>query len=165
MILNRIKSIFSKPKLLGVRPEAMEADYPTPKLSEDPPYIGKWAVLSYFLPENLMHPEDQYRYINGERNGESLYKCTEELTEWIKITNNKNKTYRVNPERVIWVSVPEFELGEKMHTTNGTSRNGWVSRREWHFKENRFTYYIDILDKNGVRVMHKRRYWPEDIEK
>ncbi len=163
MILDKLNSLFRKPKLYGVRSEAMEADYPTPDISESPPFIGKWAVLSYFVPGDLMHPEDQKSYINGERKGESLFKCTEELDQWVKVTNNNNETYRVNPKRIIWVPAPEFELEEKIHTTNGTIRDGWIYIRGWHFKEKRFTYFIEIMDKHGKRVRHKRRYWPEDL--
>ena len=165
MVLNRIKSLFIKPKLYGVRPEAMEEDYPSPETPEAPPFNGKWAVLSYFVPAGLMHPEDQERYINGKREGESLFNCTEEEEQWVKITNNKNEVYRVNPKRVIWVPPPEFELYEEVQTTNGTPRVGWVSIREWHFKKKRFIYYIEIINKNGKRVRHKRRYWTEDLER
>ena len=165
MIFDKLKSLFSKPKLYGVNPEAAEADYPIPDIPESPPFIGKWAVLSYYVPGDLMHPEDQEDYFNGERKGESIFRCTEELAQWVRITNNENETYRVNPNRVIWVPQPKFELGENTQTTNGTIRDGWICMRVWHFKEKKYTYFIDVLNKNGKRVRHKRRYWPEDLKR
>jgi len=163
MIMAKIKALFSKTKLYSVRSEAMEADYPRPGKNESPPFIGKWAVLSYFVPSGLMHSEDQDRYLNEKRSGEDLFECIEEENQWVKLRNNENEEYRVNPSRVLWVPRPEFDLRDEVETTNGTRRVGWICTRVWHFKQKRFYYYIEIENKNGEIVKHKRRYWSEDL--
>ncbi len=123
-MFNKIKSIFTKRKLYGVKREAIESDYPLPEVEEKPPFIGKWAVLSYYVPGDLMHPEDAEKYLEGKSRGESLYECTKEENKWVSITNNEGEVFRVNPYRVLWVPSPDFALGQKVETTNGTDRVG-----------------------------------------
>jgi hypothetical protein len=81
----------------------------------------------------------------------------------VKIRNNEGVIYRVNAGRVIWVPRPEFNLGETVETRSGTYRAGWIHARNWHFKEKRFYYYIELLDKAGEVKRHKRRYWAEEL--
>ena len=151
--------------LCSVRPEAMENDYPQPHKNEGYPFIGKWAILSYFVPGDLMPPEDQDKYINCESKGESLYVCIAEEAPWVIIQNHQNKQYRVNPNRVIWVEKPEFDLGDEVETLNGTYRKGWISIREWHFKNKCYYYYIEIIGKKGDKVRHKRRYCHNELSR
>ena len=136
-----------------------------PDKLETPPYIGKWAVLSYYVPDNLMHPEDAKEYLEGGFKGESLYKCTSEDGKWVALTNNKGKTFHVNPSRVLWVPEPEYDLGQEVETTNGTYRVGKICIRDWHFKKKRFAYFIEILNNNNRKIVHKRRYWSSDLAK
>ncbi len=95
--------------------------------------------------------------------GESLYECTKEETEWVSITNDKGEVFRVNPYRILWVPSPDFALGQEVETTNGTHRVGWISIRSWHYKEKRFGYFIDVVKGHGKKARHKRRYWSDDL--
>lgn len=162
-LLEKMKSLFGKPKLIGVKPEAMARDYPLPDRMANPPFIGKLAVLSYFIPDGLMHPQDAERYLEGNTKGELLFECIAENRSWVTISNNMNESFRVNPNRVLWVPTPEYKLGDDVETANGTHRIGTVVSRVWHFKEKRFYYFIEIWNKQGRRVWHKRRYWAEDL--
>ncbi|MBU2714531.1 hypothetical protein [Zooshikella harenae] len=153
----------NKPKLVGVRPEARAADYPEPEQNESGPFLGKWAVLNYYVPDNLMHPDDAERYLEGKVEGERLFQCTSEDVSWATVTNDQGVSVRVNPHRVLWVPQPEYKLGQDVKTTNGTIRTGKIASRVWHFKEKRFTYYIEIDGKNNQKVIHKRRYWANDL--
>ena len=133
-----LKKIFTKlnrPKVVGVRPESREADYPQPEIKEVGPYIGEWAVLSYYLPDDLMHSEDAKEYLGCAAQGESLYSCTRESDEWVTLTNNIGLSYRVNPKRVLWVVEPDYALGQQIETTNGTLREGKIKSRGWHLKK------------------------------
>ena len=47
---------------------------------------------------------------------------------------------RINPERVLWVSKPEYDLGQEVETANETHRIGNIATRVWHSKKKRFTY-------------------------
>ncbi len=111
---NKIKSIFTKPKLCGVKKEARESDFPLPEVEEKPPFIGKCAVLSHYVPDGLLHPEDAEYYLEGKSSGESLYECTKEENKWVIITNNEREVFQVNPYRVLWVPSPDFALGQKI---------------------------------------------------
>lgn len=161
--MKKLFSFFSKLKLLGVRPEARAADYPEPDKKEVGSFLGRWAVLNYYFPDNLMHPNDVEDYLECKTEGERLFQCTKEDESWVTITNNQGISIKVNPHRVLWVPQPEFDLGQEVKTTNGTIRIGKIASRIWHFKEKRFTYYIEINGKNNKRVKHKRRYWPNDL--
>jgi len=167
--------IFKKPKgraatgkpgvrLYGVRPEAMRKDYPKPLDTNAPPFVGKWGVLSYFVPDGLMHPEDVKRYIGGEKKGEDIYQCIEEEDYWVSIRNNKSEEFRVNPHRLIWIPKPVFDIGAPVVTKTGTSRGGWIHSRAWHFKEKKMIYFIEIPGTTKPRKWHKRRYWEEELE-
>ena len=158
-----IKPIIENAELLGVRQETMDKDYPMPTTIEEPPYVGKWAVLSYFVPRDLMHPDDQNRYINKIRTGESLYICIAEIDGWAIIENNKGESFRVNPKRILWVPKPEFELSCEIYTVNGTRRVGRICGRVWHYKEKKYEYYIQIDTGNGPK-RHKKRYWASDFK-
>ncbi len=92
-MFNKIKSIFTKPKLYGVKKEARESDYPLPEVEEKPPFIGKWAVLSHYVPDGLMHPEDAENYLEGKSSGETLYECTKEENILVSITNNEREVF------------------------------------------------------------------------
>jgi hypothetical protein len=160
---NRIVSLFRKRKLYGVRPDARKADYPAPKMLEQPPFLGKWAVLSYYVPDKLIHPEDAKRYLEGKTKGGLLFECINDEGAWGTITNNKGESFRVNPKHVLWVNKPEYDLGQEVETANGTHRIGNIATRVWHFKEKQFAYLIEITGKNNKRNIHNRRYWSNDL--
>jgi hypothetical protein len=41
-----------------------------PKHVASRPWIRKWGVLSYYVPEGLIHPEDVGHYLSAQDRGE-----------------------------------------------------------------------------------------------
>jgi hypothetical protein len=150
-------------KLFGVRPESREKDYPQPHEVASGPFLGKWGVLGYYLPAGLMPPEDAKRFLEGPHEGEVLYCCVREELPFVVVRNNAGREFRVNPERLIWVATPRFQLGDQVATKVGTARIGWVAVRGWHYKERRVYYQIDIPGTKGLK-RHSRRYWDSELE-
>ena len=150
-------------KLFGVRPESRERDYPRPHEAASPPFVGRWGVLGYYVPDGLMHADDIKRYLEGPHEGEGLYCCVREDMPFVVVRNNAGHEFRVNPGRFIWIATPRFQLGDKVATNVGTARLGWVVARGWHYKECRVFYYIDITGAQG-RKRHSRRYWDNELE-
>ena len=150
-------------RLYGVRPEAMRKDYPMPMGTLSPPFVGKWGVLGYFVPDGLMHPEDVKRYIEGGSKGEDIYQCTKDEGHWVTIRNNLGETFRVNPYRLIWIPEPMFDIGAPVFTKAGTPRRGWIRSRNWHYKEKKMIYYIEIPGTTKPRKKDKRRYWENEL--
>jgi hypothetical protein len=110
-----------------------------------------------------MHADDAERYLKGPHAGEDLYCCVGEEASFVVVRNNAGREFRVNPERLIWIASPVFQLGDRVATKVGTARTGWISLRGWHYKERRVYYFIDIPQGHG-RKRHKHRYWDNELE-
>lgn len=149
--------------LYSVRPESREKDYPRPHEDTSPPFVGRWGVLSYYVPGDLMHADDVKRYIECPHEGEGLYRCLREDGPFVVVRNNAGREFRVNPARFIWIATPRFQLGDKVTTKVGTQRVGWVALRAWHYKERRIYCLIELSGAHG-RKKHSRRYWEDELE-
>ena len=150
-------------KLFGVRHESRDRDYPCPHEKASPPFVGKWGVLGYYLPDDLMAPDDAKRYLAGPHEGDDLYCCIREDSPFVVVRNNTGREFRVNPERFIWIATPRFQLGDRVASKVGTPRLGTVAVRGWHYKERRVYYLIDIESQRGPK-RHSRRYWDDELE-
>lgn len=149
--------------LYSVRPESRENDYPRPHEDTSPPFVGRWAVLGYYIPAGLMHADDLKRYMEGPHEGEGLYCCVREDLPFVVVRNNAGREFRVNPARLIWIATPRFQIGDQVVTKVGTQRVGWIAVRVWHYKERRVYYLIELPSAAGCKK-HSRRYWENELE-
>jgi hypothetical protein len=149
--------------LFGVRKESRDRDYPQPREIPSPPFVGRWGVLSYYVPSGLLHPDDVERYVSGPQDGEVLFQCVLETPPYVVVRNNAGREFRVDPGRLIWISEPAFRLGDRVVTKVGTRRGGWIAARLWHFKQQQLYYLIELTATRG-RKLHSRRYWDNELE-
>ena len=136
-------------------------------------YIGNWVVgdklwAQYSDNQNIdinidkrmfVYIEDRYLIKNHMFIG--LCYCLDKWGEFYILQKEELKI-RVKEEAIVKI-IPQkstFFWGDNVQEVNRPQIIGVIEKIEWHYKEQKYFYYISINGK-----MKSRRYYDEDLEK
>lgn len=71
---------------------------------------------------------------------------------------------RLKPEAIRILPAPCFAKGQRVRTTNGTPRVGWIAEIGWHYSDRQHLYYIEVEGNSVPRRRVSRRYHDCDLE-
>ena len=121
------------------------------------------ANLVYWHAPDLIHPDDFAR-LDAECHGLCFlnFDVVGKVGSFLIVDTGKDR-FRIHPEALRPLPNPEYVVGQRVRTLNGTKRRGWIRAVGWHFMEERHYYLIDVEGINVPRKRVKRRYWQQDL--